>query len=156
MTTNRTSVRLPRGFPARVHRLAEADRRSDHAELLWLLERALLAEESRRGPDQMTLHVGDDRITSPDTAHSAIRLSQTHWAVTWLTRDRHITRNQAITAMLLAATIGVTERLQPVGLEVRVERRDPLWLNVCAWASELGLDGTGAAIATSNPPLWEA
>ncbi len=45
MTETRTTIRLPEGLHNRVRRLADRQRRSVHAELLWLIERGLEAEE---------------------------------------------------------------------------------------------------------------
>lgn len=49
MTDTRTSVRLPDGWHDRIRYLAAASRRSVHAEILWLLELGLHAEESLKG-----------------------------------------------------------------------------------------------------------
>lgn len=48
MTDNRT-VALPDGWLGRIRHLAAVSRRSVHAELLWLLELGLHAEESLEG-----------------------------------------------------------------------------------------------------------
>jgi len=44
-TEKRTSLRLPDDMRERVERLAVRDRRSVHAELLWLIEKGLQQEE---------------------------------------------------------------------------------------------------------------
>jgi len=41
MSDKRTSIRLPDELHERVRQVAERDRRSVHAELLWLIERGL-------------------------------------------------------------------------------------------------------------------
>lgn len=51
-TEARRSVLLPPGWLDRIRRLAQASRRSVHAEMLWLIERGLEAEEHPAGePD---------------------------------------------------------------------------------------------------------
>jgi predicted transcriptional regulator len=45
MNETRTTLRLPDDLRDRVRRLAERDRRSVHAELLWLIERAAEDQE---------------------------------------------------------------------------------------------------------------
>jgi predicted DNA-binding protein len=46
---HRTSIRLPDELHQRVQDLADRDRRSVHAELLWLIERGADAEEGKKG-----------------------------------------------------------------------------------------------------------
>ena len=104
----------------------------------------------------MTLRIDDDRITSPDTRHEAVRVSKTMWLVTWLRRDHRLTRNQAITAMTIAETIDGAETRAKFGPDGGpVIRRDPLWLAFVSWAAELGLDGHMAALAARQAPKWE-
>jgi predicted transcriptional regulator len=52
MDETRTTIRLPAGLHDRVRRLAGTDRRSVHAELLWLIERALDEEDKIREEGQ--------------------------------------------------------------------------------------------------------
>lgn len=98
----------------------------------------------------MTLKIDDDLITSPDTPHTAVRITKTMWVVTWLRRDHRLTRNQAITAMTIASTAAATRQLtgQPVS------KHDPIWPHIVTWAGELGLDGPGAVLKVSEPPKW--
>ena len=42
-----TSIRLPAYWHERIAQLARAARRSTHAEILWLIERGLQAEETQ-------------------------------------------------------------------------------------------------------------
>ena len=46
--TYRTSVALPAGWHDRIRRLAAADRRSIHGQLIWLLGRGLELTETER------------------------------------------------------------------------------------------------------------
>lgn len=95
----------------------------------------------------MTLRINDDRIDSPDTCHVAIRKSLTTWQVTWLKLEHGpLTRNQAITAMTLAAIIGASGQ---------VTRTDPIWPHVKGWAAELGLNPQNAITYVTEPPQWE-
>lgn len=106
----------------------------------------------------MTLRITDDLITSPDTPHQAARITGTRWAVTWLRRDQHITRNQAITAMTIASTAAATEAQRGgpvVTASGPADRRDPIYAHLNSWASELGLDGTSAVLMTRESPGWE-
>lgn len=150
MTNTRTSVKLPEGWAERIASLARAGGRSKHAEILWLIGRSLLTEEA-----DMTLRIEDAEITSPDTAHRAIRITNTMWLVTWLLRDHRVTRNQAITAMTIASTVGATKDRQLATIGGPVDKRDPLWPFIVSWAGELGLDGTSAVLMVSEPPKWE-
>ena len=45
MAELRTTIRLPDDLHGKVRELAERERRSVHAELLWLIERGILCEE---------------------------------------------------------------------------------------------------------------
>jgi hypothetical protein len=80
----------------------------------------------------MNIRITDEAMTSDTTPHS------THpdgdgWAVTWLT-DRVLTRNQPITAMVLAETIAGGVR----------DDTDKRWLFIESWANELGMTGADA------------
>lgn len=95
----------------------------------------------------MTIMIKDDRITSPDTPHVAIRKSLTSWHVTWLKIEHGpLTRNQAITAMTLAAIVGATGH---------VTKADPIWPHIRDWAAELGLNPQNAITYVTDPPQWE-
>lgn len=94
----------------------------------------------------MTLKIDDDTITSPDTWHVAVRITHVQWRVTWLLPDRRLTRNQAITAMMIASVVGAA----PGDIT-----GDPIYGHVNSWAHELGLDGAGAAGYAARPCRWE-
>lgn len=102
----------------------------------------------------MTLRIDDDLISSPDTAHRAVRITKTAWLVTWLRRDHRLNRNQAITAMMIASTVTATRR-QIVTIGGPIERNDPVFAHINSWAAELGLDGTVAALAVGAPRKWD-
>ena len=90
----------------------------------------------------MTLRITDTSMTSDQTAHTARqRPDRTGWQVSWLP-SQTLDRNTAITAMTLAdLTAG-----QDLGEGHR------LWPHIQGWATELGLTGTDAVAATSQPP----
>ena len=90
----------------------------------------------------MTLTINDTTMTSDQTAHTARHAPKRDgWEVSWLP-GRTLDRNSAITAMILADTT--------TGEQVREGHR--LWPQIRAWAAELGLTGSEAAAATSQPP----
>ena len=104
----------------------------------------------------MTLKIDDDQITSPDTRHQAKRVTKTTWLVTWLRDDHRLTRNQAITAMIIASTVDATEHAGAFDHQGHpVTRRDPLWLHIISWAAELGLDGAHAILQVRQAPKWK-
>ena len=91
----------------------------------------------------MTLRINDDHISSDHTTHTA-RLApgdQHAWEVSWLP-GRRMDRNSAITAMVLADTVG-SEALH---------HGHRLWPHIGSWAAELGLSATGALTQISRPP----
>jgi hypothetical protein len=88
--------------------------------------------------------ITDQIMRSADTRHTA-RPTRDGWEVTWLP-DRTLTRNQAVTAIMLAELVGG----RGVGLH-----DDPIWLNVDGWAAELGLTGPRAVVLASEPPAGE-
>ena len=105
----------------------------------------------------MTLKINDDVITSPDTPHTAVRITHTKWVVTWLRKDHRLTRNQAITAMTIASVVGASGRSQLViqGPSAGpVDKRDPIWGHLVSWAGELGLDGAQAVLYAAAAPKW--
>lgn len=55
------------------------------------------------------------------------------WVVSWLPL-RLLTRNQAITAMTIAETVGTTA----------VDHTHPMWPHLISWAAELDLTGPDA------------
>jgi hypothetical protein len=72
-------------------------------------------------------------MSSPDTPHSAT-VTGGGWQVSWLP-GRTLDRNQAITAMTIASTVGGRG----------VPRADnPIWLHLDGWAAELGLTAPAA------------
>lgn len=84
----------------------------------------------------MSIHIGADRMTGKASAHSASRVSAPGdpevWRASWLPH-RWLTRNEAITAMVLAETLATPGR---------PDRRTSA--AVAAWAAELDL--TPAAV----------
>lgn len=95
----------------------------------------------------MTVKIGDDYFDSPDTQHVAIRINNTQWRITWLREDHRLTRNQAITAMMIASVTGATEG--------DITSKDPIYGTINSWAHELGLDGPGALLMVARPRRWE-
>lgn len=85
------------------------------------------------------IQITDSQMTSDLTAHCAmpVRENAPHdlWWISWLP-DRHVTRNQAITAMVLTEQVanGVTST------------RHARWPFVEVWARELDLSA-GAAVS---------
>lgn len=94
----------------------------------------------------MTLKIEDTEITSPDTQHLAVRKSLTEWRVTWLPH-KLLTRNQAITAMTIAATVGASDH--------EITRTDPIWRHFTGWAAELGIPPEYAARNAAKPRMME-
>jgi hypothetical protein len=80
-------------------------------------------------------------MSSPATPHTA-RASGEGWEVSWLP-GRTLTRNQAITAMVIANVVGD----RGVGLA-----EDPIWPHLDGWAGELGLSGADAVARASELP----
>jgi hypothetical protein len=90
----------------------------------------------------MTLTINDTTMTSDQTPHTARQApSQNGWHVSWLP-GRTLDRNSAITAMVLADT----------SADDRVREGHRLWPHIQSWASELGLTGSEAVEAASQPP----
>ena len=82
-------------------------------------------------------------MTSDNTRHTA-RLTPGHeraWQVSWLP-GRHLDRNSAITAMVLADVVGADQ--------VRTGHR--LWPHIEGWAAELGLTAPDALAGVSQLP----
>lgn len=80
----------------------------------------------------MSLRIGDARMTSGVTGHTARRTDDT-WSVTWL-KDRALTRDQAITALTLAELVAA-------GVISPAHRQ---WPHITSFAAELGLTGDDA------------
>jgi hypothetical protein len=87
------------------------------------------------------IRITDTSISSPDTPHTATA-TRGSWRVSWLP-GRALSRNQAITAMLIATIVGD----RGMGLS-----DDPIWLQLDKWAGELGLSGPDAVVWASEPP----
>ena len=84
----------------------------------------------------MNIKITDEAMTSDTTPHST-RPAGDGWAVTWLP-GRVLTRNQAITAMVLAETVAG-------GIGDHTDKR---WLFIEGWADELGI------IVGAEAELW--
>ena len=80
----------------------------------------------------MNIKITDEAMTSDTTPHST-RPDGNGWAVTWLP-GRVLTRNQAITAMVLAETVAG-------GIGDHTDKRR---LFIEGWADELGITGADA------------
>ena len=80
----------------------------------------------------MNIRITDEAMTSDTTPHGT-RSDADGWAVTWLP-GRVLTRNQAITAMVLAETVTGN-----IG-----DHTDKRWLFIESWANELGMTGADA------------
>ena len=80
----------------------------------------------------MNIKITDEAMTIDTTPHST-RRDGDGWAVTWLP-GRVLTRNQAITAMVLAETVAG-------GIGDHTDKR---WLFIEGWANELGMTGADA------------
>lgn len=99
----------------------------------------IIAETGEPG---MTLKIDDDKITSPDSHHQAVRLNGAQWEVSWFP-DQRLSRNQAVTAMMIAAVVGASDD--------KITHADPMWPRLNAWAHEIGLDGDGAISYAMRP-----
>jgi hypothetical protein len=87
--------------------------------------------------------ITDTHMSSLDTPHTAT-VTGGGWQVSWLP-GRTLDRNQAITAMTIASTVGGNG----------VPRADnPIWMHLDGWAAELGLTGP-TAVARAAKPLQE-
>jgi hypothetical protein len=104
----------------------------------------------------VTLQIDENQISSPDTPHTAIRITHSTWLVTWLRKDHRLTRTQAITAMTIASTVGASKgQLVIKGPSAGpVDKSDPIWGHLAAWAAELGLDATVAVLSAAATPKW--
>jgi hypothetical protein len=91
----------------------------------------------------MALTILDEAMSSDRSAHTARAVPGTRhrWEVSWLP-GRHLDRNSAITAMMLADTVGPGD--------VRAGHR--LWPHVEGWAAELGLTGPDVLAQAGDPP----
>ena len=87
----------------------------------------------------MGVHIGAVTMTGDSTRHHAEAVPG-GWRVTWLP-DQLLTRDQAVTAMMLAEAVACTT--------LTSEHR--LWPHIDAWAAQLGLSGPAAVVASSLP-----
>lgn len=81
-------------------------------------------------------------MTSDATRHYATRIDAEadSWESSWLP-GRLLTRNQAMTAMVLAETVATSD----------LHSNDPKWAHVENWAKELDLTGPDAVVRASTP-----
>lgn len=84
----------------------------------------------------------DTYMSNPDTPHTATATGG-GWQVSWLP-GRTLDRNQAITAMVIASTVG--------GKGVP-RADDPIWLHLDGWAAERSLTAPSAVVRASEPPV---
>ncbi len=91
----------------------------------------------------MALTILDDTMSSDRSAHTARAAPgpRPRWEVSWLP-GRHLDRNSAITAMMLADALGPGD--------VRAGHR--LWAHVEGWAAELGLTAPEVLAQAGDPP----
>jgi hypothetical protein len=96
----------------------------------------------------MTTTISDTEMTSDGTRHKAelvklpSPLTGYSWQVTWLP-GRHLTRDQAITAMTIAESVDAA--LDPCAA-------GRVWPHVEGWAAELGLSDVDAIAMASLAP----
>ena len=93
----------------------------------------------------MALTIGDDTMSSDSSAHTARKAPGRgqgyQWEVSWLP-GRHLDRNSAITAMVLADVTGHGD----------MHTGHRLWVHVEGWAAELGLTAPDVLAQTVSPP----
>jgi hypothetical protein len=91
----------------------------------------------------VTLTINDTSMTSDQTVHTARQAPgrQPGWEVSWLP-GQLVDRNAAITAMILADTVG----------EHDLHEGHWLWPHIQSWAEELGLTGSDAIAQARQPP----
>ena len=93
----------------------------------------------------MTVTILDDSMSSDRTPHTArLATGDRHsWEVSWLP-GRHMNRNSAITAMMLADLAGPGD----------IDAGHRLWPHVSGWAAELALTAPEALTQMAYPPTW--
>ena len=93
----------------------------------------------------MTMTILDDCMSSDRTPHTArLAPGDRHtWEVSWLP-GRHMDRNSAITAMVLADLVASDD----------MKAGHRLWPHVEGWAAELGLTAPDVLDYTARPPGW--
>ncbi len=90
----------------------------------------------------MTLTITGTTMTSDHTAHSARQApGRDGWEVSWLP-GQTLDANTAVTAMILADVVSKAD----------IHEGHRLWPHIQGWAAELGLTGTEAVAAASQPP----
>ena len=94
----------------------------------------------------MALTITDKAMRSTDTPHTAHRQLSASWTVTWLP-DRILSRDQAISAMTIAETVGAIAPDADPGTY-----NSQFWTLVDSLAGELGLTGPDAIARVSEPP----
>jgi hypothetical protein len=91
----------------------------------------------------VSLKITDTEMTSDLSPHFAtVLVAPGRWLVSWLP-VRILSRNEAVTAMTLAETIGAHEDMGPT---------HRLWPFVTSWAGELGLSPERVVELVSEPP----
>jgi hypothetical protein len=93
----------------------------------------------------MAVTILDDSMSSDRSPHSARRATgdRHSWEVSWLP-GRHLDRNTAITAMMLADVTDPGE----------MHTGHRLWPHVSSWAAELALAAPEALDQIAKPPSW--
>ena len=93
----------------------------------------------------MALTINDRDMTSDQTPHTARPApgGEQQWEVSWLP-GRRLTRNQAITAMVLAETTGTAD----------TSELDPMRPFIQGWAGGLGLTAGQAVTRTAVRQAW--
>lgn len=94
----------------------------------------------------MSLQISNSKMSTPDSCHVAVPVNGTSWKVTWLDEDRRLTRNQAITAMTIAETVGYADSREDL---------TPYRRLLDAWSAELGLAADTVINWAARPPRWE-
>lgn len=94
----------------------------------------------------MGVSIDEEQMSSDHSAHSARRVEGC-WFISWWP-VRSLTRNQAITAMMLSDVLA--------GMPRGREREDRLWPHVEGWARELGLAGSTVLEWAGEAPAWRA
>jgi hypothetical protein len=103
------------------------------------------------GEIAVSIRITGDEMTSDLSRHRADRYTNRtpeRWVVSWLP-GRRLTRNQAITAMVLAEAVAT---MQEEGRPSVVDHTHRLWPHIDNWARELDLSGTDAVVRVSEVP----
>jgi hypothetical protein len=93
----------------------------------------------------MALKILDDSMSSDRSPHTArLAAGEQHaWEVSWLP-GRHLSRNEAITAMVLADTTGNSD----------VHPGHRAWPHIENWAGKLRMTGSQVLDRVAGPPRW--